>query len=187
LKYLAIIFILILALGLLIIQVAFFAWAFRRIKKHSEPMSPEAYRLICFLIAGLLLLISFGSFSYTTFLLATGVKTTGVVTGLRVKRDEHGEELFTPSFKFIDQSGTTNTVDSNLYSSPDRYRVNERVPIIYRPANPSGARINNFAENWFLPIFTAMCATVVLISIPIRNRWRAYRSRKTRPSLQTQL
>ncbi|MEN9206915.1 MAG: DUF3592 domain-containing protein [Gloeomargarita sp. GMQP_bins_120] len=38
-------------------------------------------------------------------------------------------------------------------STPPRYRIGQRVEVLYDPQNPSRARINDFFELWLLPLF----------------------------------
>ena len=177
----ATIIILLLILAICIVQFAFFIWLFRKIKEnkgHQQRLSSQIYRRICFGIAGVLLLIALATSIYSTILLTTGIQTIGVITELRLSHDKDGDELFAPTFRFVDRTGATNSIDSTLYSSPRRYHVGETVPVIYRASNPKSARINNFAEHWFVPLITAAFATVALISIPIRNKWLTHRARE---------
>jgi hypothetical protein len=177
----ATILILLLILAICIVQFAFFIWLFRKIKEHKgheQRLSPQMYRRICFGIAGVLLLIAITTSIYSTILLTTGIQTVGVITELRLSHDKDGDEMFAPTFRFVDQTGATNFIDSTLYSSPRRYRVGQTVPVIYRALNSKTARINNFAEHWFVPLITAAFAAVALISIPIRNKWLTHRARK---------
>jgi hypothetical protein len=178
---------LILAIGAM--QLAFFIWVARQMKKQFVPLSPAKYRLICFGIAGVLFAVSLGSSIYTAALLTTGVKTTGVIVEIREREDkEDHSKSFAPTFTFVDGSGLTNSVESNLsYGSVDHYRIGERVPVIYRSSNPQSARIDSFAEHWLLPIMTFGFAAVVLISIPIRNKWLEFRTGNKQAPTRSQL
>jgi hypothetical protein len=183
---LAILFVVLAVIGiaLFILVIALFAWIFRNAKKRSRPLSPQTYRLICCALSAILLAVAISTSVYSTFLLVTGIQTTGWVTGFRTVPDkEHGQERYSPTFKFIDQTGATNVSGSSISRSTPLYHVGDLVPVIYRPANPSSARINSFEENWMTPIITTLFATIILASIPVRNIWLAYRSRNNSPAI----
>jgi hypothetical protein len=125
------------------------------------------------IIAGCFFAISAGLAIYSTFMVATGVRTTGAVIELKENHDKESDHTtFAPIFTFVDSAGTTHTVASDLYTSSNRYRVGDGVPVIYRKSDPSAARINGFAENWFAPIGFSVGALIILISMPIYRKWR---------------
>lgn len=169
----------IIGIALFILDIALFAWIFRNAKKRRGPLSPQAYRLICCVLSAILLAVAISSSAYSAFLLSTGIQTTGWVTAVRIVPDkDDGQDRYSPTFKFIDQTGVTNVSGSSISRNTPLYRIGDVVPVIYRPANPLSARINSFEENWMTPIITTFFGAVILVSIPIRNKWLAYRSRK---------
>jgi hypothetical protein len=125
-------------------------------------------------------LIALGFASYTVHLLATGTKTIGTITALRLSHDKDGNESFAPTFQFTDKTGATNIVDSSLFQSPNPYHVGDEVPVIYPPADPLSARSDHFTEHWLAPIVFTTFSAALLISIPIQKKWHNWRSARKR-------
>ena len=170
--------ILIVVVVIAVAQIAFFIWVARHMKKHAAPTTPAQFNFICKIIAGVCLLAAAGFAIYSTILLTTGAKTAGTISELREKRDEDdGRTIFAPTFTFVDASGHTNVVASNLYSSSNRYRIGDQVPVVYRKSNPTSARIDRFAENWFAPTLLSAFGLAALVSMPIYKKWHELRAR----------
>ncbi len=53
-------------------------------------------------------------------------------------------------------NGQTYSTISNTYYSPDREWMGESVNVIYDPADPNTALINNFNERWMFPLVSAL-------------------------------
>src|ERR1044071_9452281 len=167
LSILILIVVIVIAIG----QFAFFFWVIRNSKRLSRPTTPAQYNFMAKIIAGCFFAVAVGLATYSASMVATGMRTTGTVIELKENHDKESDHItFAPIFTFVDSSGTTNTVTSDLYSSSDRYHIGDRVPVIYRKSNPSAARINRFAENWFAPIRFSVGALIVLVSMPIYRK-----------------
>lgn len=55
------------------------------------------------------------------------------------------------------------TIQGAVSSSPPAYTVGERVSVLYRPRNPSVARINTFTECWLFPLAFTAFGTVFFV------------------------
>lgn len=167
-------------------QFAFFFWAIRNRNRINQPTTPAQYNFMAKIIAGCFFAVAAVLAVYSTFVVATGMRTTGAVIELKENRDkEKDHSSFAPIFAFVDSAGNTNVVTSSLYSSSNRYRVGDRVPVIYRKSNPSAARINGFAENWFAPIGFSGAALIILVSMPIYRKWRELGAKSTKQESDT--
>ena len=69
-----------------------------------------------------------------------GIRTTGVVVGY-AETVEQEETTYAPVVEFSTPNGTLFTWPSELYSNPPKYRLGERVVILYDPQSPDRARI----------------------------------------------
>lgn len=161
--------VIILILALVAAQTALFIWVYRRIKYGPRVPFAKSYRwFICGAI--LLYIVSISFALHTTHLLATGNTATGTVVEMRVRSNKNGT-TYAPTFTFLDESGATQRIDSTLHSNPPDYKVGDQIPVLYRTDNPSSARINSFAENWFVSILTAALATIYLAVVSVHRLW----------------
>jgi len=162
-------------LGIFLTQAVFLIWLYRRLKKSYEPISPETNRVVNFAFAGMLFAVSLGFASYTIFLLAAGNKTTGTITEIRGSHDKDGDEIFSPTFQFIDQNGATNTIRSSSSQSPNPYQIGDQVPVMYRASKPSSARVDSFMDNWGVALVTFALGTFLLLLNLLQRKWREWR------------
>lgn len=65
-----------------------------------------------------------------------------------------GKEMRRPIVEY-DVQGKQFTVEGAVSSSPPAYSVGEEVTVLYRPDDPSVARINSFTECWLFPLRSA--------------------------------
>jgi hypothetical protein len=57
-------------------------------------------------------------------------------------------------------------VEARVKSSPSPYSVGEKVPVLYRPGDPSYAQINTFTERWLFPLsFSGHGIALIVASI----------------------
>lgn len=106
------------------------------------------------------------SFFWQRAKIAQSFKAEGVVTelvGIRagqefiVRRTEEGVNiepkfLYRPQIRFRTESGRTIDFVARVASRPARYKIGERVSILYNPHQPAEARLNHFVEIWFVTL-----------------------------------
>jgi hypothetical protein len=99
--------------------------------------------------------------------IAHALRTDGVVTeliGVRARRQafvvartESGVKIepktrYRPQIRFTTDSGRAIELVGRVASRPARYKVGERVPVLYNPHNPTEAYLNSFWEIWFVTL-----------------------------------
>ena len=105
-----------------------------------------AARLLMALGVGCLLLGAYLAWMTLSFA-RDGVRTTGEVVSYHEIRD--GDETrFRPRVRFRTVSGSIVTTSGQLAAGSKRFEVGAQVPVIYRAAKPTDARIALFTDNW---------------------------------------
>ena len=97
--------------------------------------------------------------------------------------DEEGSITYKPILQY-EIAGRGYVFNSPNASSPPAYDIGEEVELLYNPAEPGNARINNFWELWLVPILLAPLGGIlafltiawILVSI-----WRRLRGIKATP------
>jgi hypothetical protein len=93
------------------------------------------------LLAGLGLLVeSFMSGTATYKLLNAGQAVEGLITGV----DNYGFSIFV---QFTPSEGEPRVIQQDGFVF--EYKMGEQVPVIYDPANPAAAAVNDFGVLWF--------------------------------------
>jgi hypothetical protein len=112
--------------------------------------------------------------AYVSWQLETNGKTTaGVVVRLDEQTDaEGGCCTYVPIVEF-QVDGKTYSFDGNTASDPPEYDVNENVPVLYDPSDPSTAQINKFSDRWLMPIILipSMVFTSILVTFFMIRAW----------------
>jgi hypothetical protein len=112
--------------------------------------------------------------AYVSWQLETNGKTTaGVVVRLDEQTDaEGGCCTYVPIVEF-QVDGKTYSFDGNTASDPPEYDVNENVPVLYDPSDPSTAQINKFSDRWLMPIILipSMIFTSILVTFFMIRAW----------------
>lgn len=102
-------------------------------------------------------------------LILNGVRTTGTVIemrqsrGVSTRRDTTRTVSYAPTFTFRDQAGMEHTIAVTLFSAPPEHRVGDRVPVLYHPANPKEARINQYPYQWWMPTLATFIGLIYLL------------------------
>lgn len=89
---------------------------------------------------------------------AAAERTTGEVVALRRSSKGGGA----PDVAFTTRDGQPRVYRSTFYSTPS-YRIGDRVPIAYDPADPERVGLDTFSERWLLPAIFGGLGTVELI------------------------
>ena len=104
----------------------------------------------------------------------SGEKTEGTVVRLNEQSDsEGGCCTYVPIVEF-DAGGRAYSFEGDTASDPPAYRVGERVPVIYDPADPETAQIDKWSERWLFPILIipAMLIAALVTTVVMFRAWR---------------
>lgn len=122
-----------------------------------------AFGPLAVLAAGIAFLVAAGhAWKQTDGLLDVAVPAAGEVISMRgedrhVRPENRGEaeETFRPVVRFTTREGRQVGYESITSSYPPRYSEGDVVRILYDPAMPERARIDDFADLWLRPVFLA--------------------------------
>lgn len=125
----------------------------------------------------------------TTALIENAIATTGEVILMREEdrhiQPQHQGELeasYRPVVRFITSSGKQVHYESIVSSYPQRYSEGDRVRILYDPARPEWARIDDFADLWLRPVFLAGVGSILTLlgtaSLHSRHKYGWERTRR---------
>jgi len=130
---------------------------------------------IIFIILGAILLVcAIVDVKSTLHFLNTAQKTTGEVISLQERvshdTDQNGSSYhdvtYAPIIRFVDNQNQVITYTSSISSSNPSYHVNEKVPVLYTPGQPSEAKIYRFSEIWLTTIiFSAMGGIFMILGL----------------------
>ena len=105
-----------------------------------------AARLLMALGIGCLLLGAYLAWLTLSFA-RDAVRSTGEVVSYYEIRD--GDEVrYRPRVRFRTATGEIVTTSSQLAAATRRFELGTQVPVVYRPAKPTEARIALFTDNW---------------------------------------
>jgi len=104
-----------------------------------------------------------GSFSLikTFNFISKAVKTYGIIAELHRSDDVSGV-TYRPVFSFMDTSGNQYNVYSSLGDDPPKYKVGDKVPVVYDPEQPQKAQIDSFLDLYGLPLAMVIIAVINL-------------------------
>ena len=81
----------------------------------------------------------------------------GVVT------HRESQPVYRPIIRFYDRSGNLRDVMESVGTSWKQWEVNQAVPILYAPDNPSNACIDSFTTVWMFPLVTVGMGTLFVV------------------------
>jgi hypothetical protein len=84
-----------------------------------------------------------------TIAFKSGSRATGKVVAAEVK----GSSKLAPVVEFVAADGKRYQFISTVSSSFFDYKLDQQVPVLYKPSSPSDARIDGFWHNWAAPLF----------------------------------
>jgi len=71
---------------------------------------------------------------------------TGTVTQLSLDHNDNGSSVYYPLVAFVTARGDSITMRSKVGSNPPSWHVDDRVDVLYDPANPQDARMSGFFQ-----------------------------------------
>jgi hypothetical protein len=113
-----------------------------------------AARLLLALGVGCLLLAAY--LSWLTLSFAQGAaRTTGEVVSYREIRDGSATR-YAPRVRYKTAAGEIITIDGQFSAASRRFSIGDAVPLNYKVAKPTEARIALFTDNWLGPCIAAL-------------------------------
>lgn len=103
-----------------------------------------------------------------------GIETTGRVIEIIHSRGRNSSTQYRPRIAFETESNETITFTAAFSTNFHIYAVNDEVPVLYNPRQPSQASINTVFQRWGSVMLPGIIAIVFLliVYIPIVNRRR---------------
>ncbi len=120
---------------------------------------------VIFIFVGLGMLVGsiFSAFTQYTFS-QTAKSTTGTVTYMLRKishRSGKSDSLsYKPVVSFVDEKGNTFEFESDVSSNPPEFVKGQTVSIVYDPANPQSAYIDDFASRWMVSLILGFMSLI---------------------------
>lgn len=111
---------------------------------------------------GICFVISLVSLVYSWHFVRVAAHTDGKIIRMIEHTDKDGDTAYFPVFSFRDGQGNEQTIHSSSGSFPPDYEVGDTVPVLYRPDDPSNAKINSFSSIWGISLITGIIALVDL-------------------------
>jgi hypothetical protein len=139
-----------------------------------------AARLVLALGIGCLLLAGWLAWNTLSFA-RDNLRTTGEVVSYFENRED-GEVKYRPRVRFRTGDGDIVTVSGQLSSGTKRFALGARVPVLYRPSQPTEARIALFTDNWLGACVAALVGVVgVAGGLLLRRSVRGELAKMPRP------
>ena len=113
-----------------------------------------AARLLLALGVGCLLLAAYLAWSTLSFQ-DGAARTTGSVVSYREIADGK-EKRFAPRVRYRTANGEIITIDGQFATTSKRFSIGDTVPLIYKVAKPTEARIALFTDNWLGPCIATL-------------------------------
>jgi hypothetical protein len=113
-----------------------------------------AARLLLALGVGCLLLAAYLSWLTLNFS-RDGARATGEVVSYREIRDGSATR-YAPRVRYQTANGEIITIDGQFATTSKRFSIGDQVPLTYKVAKPTEARIALFADNWLGPCIATL-------------------------------
>jgi hypothetical protein len=115
-------------------------------------------RLLLALGLGCLVLAAYLSWRTLSFE-SDAQRVTGEVVSYREVRD--GDEIrHRPRLRFTTVTGEIVQFDSQIATATERFRIGERLPVVYKARDPKDARVALFVDNWLGACIAAVIGLV---------------------------
>ena len=101
-------------------------------------------------------------------------RVAGVVVGQRESTQAGGGTIYTPRVAFVATDGRRREFTGQLSAGVPRFASGTAVPVVYRRADPAGARIDLFVDNWLgAAVALGLCIATTLAGVVLRRSTRA--------------
>jgi len=106
-------------------------------------------------------------------LAADGARVDGIVVGQRESAQPDGRTLYTPRVAFVAVDGSRHQFTGQLSAGAPRFPTAAVVPVVYRRADPAGARIDLFVDNWLgATVALGLALATALAGLALRRSTR---------------
>jgi len=100
-------------------------------------------------------------------------RVAGVVVGQRESAQPGGRTAYTPRIAFVATDGRRHEFGGQLSAGVPRFANGAAVPVVYRRADPAGARIDLFVDNWLgATVALGLCVATALAGLVLRRSTR---------------
>jgi hypothetical protein len=138
-----------------------------------------AARLLLALGVGCLLLAAYLSWMTLNFSQGTA-RTSGEVVSYREIPDGNSTR-YAPRVRYRTANGEIVTIDGHFSTTSRRFAVGDQVPLLYKLAKPTEARIALFTDNWLGACIAALIGLVGLAGGFLVRKQTRREMAKTRP------
>lgn len=91
-------------------------------------------------------------------------RATGRVVDYRTTPQADGRALYTPLVEFTARDGQRRVFAGQLSAGAKRFPAGSAVPVVYRVADPSAARIDLFVDNALGPLAALLAGVATLVA-----------------------
>jgi hypothetical protein len=100
-------------------------------------------------------------------------RVAGVVVGQRETAQPGGRRVYTPRIAFVAADGRRHEFSGQLSAGVPRFASGATVPVVYRRADPAGARVDLFVDNWLgASVALGLAAATALAGLVLRRSTR---------------
>ena len=138
-----------------------------------------AARLLLALGVGCFLLAAYLSWLTLSFS-RDGARATGEVVSYREIHDGTATR-YAPRVRYQTASGEIITIDGQFATTSKRFSIGDAVPLTYKVAKPTEARITLFTDNWLGPCIAAVIGVLGLAGGLLVRKQTRRELAKTRP------
>jgi hypothetical protein len=101
-------------------------------------------------------------------------RVEGVVVGQRESAQPGGRSAYTPRIAFVARDGRRHEFTGQLSAGVPRFATGAAVPVVYRRADPAGARVDLFVDNWLgASVALGLAVATALAGFVLRRSTRA--------------
>jgi Protein of unknown function (DUF3592) len=137
-----------------------------------------------FCLAGpLLLMLALGAAAERTLLVVSGQRAEATIVAMRTSPSFRGSVA--PVVRFTADDGRSYVISSDVFEAESAIRFGQRVRVLYRPAHPEGARVDDIAALWTLPLVTGLTgAGLSVVPAILWVSWLRRRAERLEPARQ---
>ena len=144
-----------------------FSWERNYSKTKSFDLSNPKVRkimIIGLILTGIFLLgLSFHFYVSTSSYLKSAKSVEGTVIKLLPIEDDENNTTYAPVFEFKDQAGQSHVIESSLGRNPPAFEKGQKVEVLYDPASPQNAKLNEFFSLWGVAVIVGFIGMLSLI------------------------